>query len=84
MSGKAIMIIPGPIVINENGAFESMIGTTIIGGLTSGNVRSMNEGFAALHQEFAAKSELTTDDDSADDLPPAPVGEKPAQRRGRD
>lgn len=65
--GEAVFIDHGFTVINGNGKLEVQQGATVIGGLTSGNVRDMLAGKAALATEWAKKSELTSDASSPDD-----------------
>ena len=66
--GEAILVNHGFTVINAtNGKLELHQGVTIIGGLSSGNLRDMLAAQKALELEFAKKSELTTDASSPDD-----------------
>lgn len=66
--GEAILIDHGFTVINStNGKLECHVGVTVIGSLTSGNVRDMLSGKAALALQWAQKSELSTDQSSPDD-----------------
>jgi hypothetical protein len=75
-AGEAIFISHGFTVINStNGKLECHQGPTIIGSLTSGNVRDMLKGLAALGMEFANKSELSTDPTSPDDKMPRDAAE---------
>ena len=62
------MIIPGVLVVNStNGKLEISTGQTVIGGLSSGNVKDMLTGLAELQLAWAKQSELSTDEESPDD-----------------
>ena len=66
--GEAILIQTGLMVVNQtNGKLEFYQGPTIIGGLSSGNIREMVSSLAEVQLAWAKASELTTDDASPDD-----------------
>lgn len=65
--GRAVFVDLGFDVVNANGALETHAGLVIIPGCTSGNIKSMTEAKAAFAMEFANRSELSTDESSADD-----------------
>lgn len=66
--GEAIIFNFGFVIVNStNGKLEAIQGPTLIGGLSSGNVRDMLIAQKSMELEFAKKSELTTDAESPDD-----------------
>jgi len=73
-SGEAILIQTGLLVVNQsNGKLEMYQGPTVIGGLSSGNIRSMVSSLAQVQLAWAQASELTTDAGSPDDVAPQPT-----------